>query len=96
MLKVNTERFLAFLTPQIRSLAKSVAKKIKKDKAVAATMVWLVLEDVIAHKESSIAEDILKSMGGEDSSELAERYVGEVSRDNSVTALSRRASLAWL
>lgn len=60
----DTERFLAFLTPSIRRLAKQVAAKVKSVKLpnrvkAARPLVWLVLEDVNASSASSIAEGIL-------------------------------------
>lgn len=55
----NKDRFLAFLTPSIRRLAKQFATKIKKDKSVARSMVWLVLTDVNAHSAASTAEGLL-------------------------------------
>lgn len=62
----DTERFLAYLTPSIRRLAKQTATKIKKNKAVARPLVWLVLEDVNASSQSSIAKGLLSHSGDED------------------------------
>ena len=44
------------------SLAGQVASKIHKDPKVAGPLAWLVLEDVNAHQESSIAEGVLSSL----------------------------------
>lgn len=55
----NTQRFLAFLTPSVRRLAKQVASKLKKNPAVAHPLIWLILEDVNADAASNIAEGIL-------------------------------------
>jgi hypothetical protein len=63
----DLERFMAFLTPTVKKLAKAAAAKIKKDKAKAAVLVSAVLEDVNAHKESAAADAILAPLNQDDS-----------------------------
>ena len=58
----DEERFMAFLTPDVKRLAKATATKIKKDKAMAATLAWSVLEDVNAHSAANTAESILSPL----------------------------------
>jgi hypothetical protein len=79
----DLDRFLAFITPTIRRLAKGAASTIKKDKAKAAVIAWRVLEDVNAHSESSEAETVLSPLttGEETFSDKESRIVSSVSRD---------------
>lgn len=75
----DEERFLAFLDEDIRNLAKSIAKKIKKDPAKAAALVWLVLEDVNAHTEASRAESILSPLVPNGVADGVQDMVGSIS-----------------
>ena len=60
------ERFMAFVTPSIKRLAKGAASKLKKDQGAAAVCVFRTMENVNAHKESNVAEAILSPLVDED------------------------------
>jgi hypothetical protein len=74
----DEERFMAFLTPSIRRLAKSVASKIKKNKSIAAALVFKVLEDVNAHSSSTIAEGIVSPLI-ENDEQIVPNYTTDIS-----------------
>ena len=74
----DEQRFLAFLTPAVRGLAKGVAAKLKKDEKVAGPLIWLLLDNVNADAASRIAERILP--GDHVGAEKARKHVIPVSR----------------
>lgn len=62
------------------AFASKIASKIKKDVKIAAPIVWLVLEDVNAHSESSVAESLLSGLSGEADYSTAQKFVGSISQ----------------
>lgn len=75
----NEERFLAYLTPSIRRLAKQWATKLKRKGAIARPLVWLILDNVNASAASSIAESLLSD--GTENPAAAAPHVTVISND---------------
>ena len=76
----DEERLLAHITPSVRRLAKQTAAKLKKDKAAARALIWLVLEDVNASSASSHAEGLLSNAEAEAAADRVQKYVGVVAK----------------
>jgi len=77
--KSATEAF-ADLVAELSGQAQAMAVKIKKDAPTAAVLVWEVLTDVNAHKESGIAESILSPLvkGDVDQAKL-QKHISQIS-----------------
>jgi hypothetical protein len=76
--KSATAEFTEMVKAQ-ESYAREISTKLKKNPQVAAALVWLTLEDVNAHSESSEAESILSVLKPtEEEQQIAQRLAGTV------------------